>query len=193
MSRLEMTAKPVLERLWLNELSRLSSKEVAVLSRWAVKTAWMHERATHEQPTPTIEQRRSLVSEALPPNTRVWASRYAGERNFGCPIVQLTIKHQAQPWNWRESRRVLIAIAVCNGLALMVRNDDGPGAPPFQPDDAGWLQLWPRFTRGTLPWPPQRLVTDDEIEWRLKYHGDWARLPDVPVFERDGRGWQESL
>jgi hypothetical protein len=127
MSALETSAQPVLNRLWAGERVVLTSAEVAVLARWAVKTSWMHERARYESATPTAAQRRAIMEARPPVLTRVWAARHVGEMDFRSPIMRARAGHQALSWDAEPKRHVMIAALVCHGLALLVRTDDGTG------------------------------------------------------------------
>jgi hypothetical protein len=189
MSALEIQARPVLEPLWSGEKTRLTSAEVVVVTRWAVKTAWMHERSQHEVPTPTADQRRAVLDGRLPALTRVWAARHLGEIDFWSPVATVSTGHRDDAWDAPQKRQVMIAMLVCHGVALLVRTDDGTGVPALRMDTALWTPLWPRAGRGRLAWPRRTAAGDDDLRARMLDHTDWVQVPDVPRFERDTRGW----
>jgi hypothetical protein len=193
MSRLETATRPTLERLWAGDVTKLTSGDVATLARWAVKTGWMHERAQHEDPTPTTAQRLAIARGQAPHFTRVWAARHTGMVDFWSPVARFALAHQAKTWDDPEQRHSLLAMLVFHGLALLIRTDDGPGVPPLQLDAAAWLPLAPRSSRGRLAWPPRRSVDDEDVTRRMQLHHDWTAIPDPPRFERDTRGWLERL
>lgn len=87
MSHLETTARPLLKRLWTPSYAlgwtALSPHEATVVATWVTKTAWMHERASEPNPTPTPEMRAYLKEHQMPPPfTSVWVGRYVGQMNF---------------------------------------------------------------------------------------------------------------
>jgi hypothetical protein len=195
MSQLEKAIQPILGQLWSTSVDRLNSAQAATLATWAVKTAWMHERAANDDPTPTPEQRRQLLDSTRPPPfTSVYAGRRTGPANFQASVVRIVLDQGPRPQTPQPTgtRRVMLAALLCNNLALLVRTDDGPHAPALAMRPDLWLQLWPRTTRGQLPWPPPGTVTDDDVRSRLAFHADWVRLPDVPHFERAVPGWREQ-
>jgi hypothetical protein len=193
MSELEVAARPVLHRLWLGLLTKLTTSEIATIAAWSLKTSWMHERAHHQKPTALPQQRLALAGGRLVSHTRVWAACHQGGIDFACPIARVSTVRHGDGWDSQHRRHVMIAAIVCHGVALLVRTDNGAGVPKMSLDQGTWLPLTPRSSRGRLAWPPRGRVSDDDIRRRLTVHTDWVLLPDVPRFERDNRGWTERF
>lgn len=188
MSRLETAAKPLLRRLWAPSYplgrTSLSPDEATAVATWATKTAWMHERASNPDPTPTPEMRSYLKDSQMPPQfTRVWVGRYVGQMNFGARFARLGLNQQDHAWDSAERRHVLMCAMAFNRLAMIVRTDDGWGVPQIELSDAVWRPLWP-ITK-SVQWPPPQTLTDQHVTNVVTQFSGWLRLPNLPIFNRD--------
>lgn len=102
MSRLEMSAQPLLEQLWapsyLFGRTTITVDEAALLATWATKTAWIRERASDSVVTASAEMRRHLMDANMPAEfTRVWFARHEGRTNFGVYVGRMEVTHQDDP------------------------------------------------------------------------------------------------
>lgn len=70
-----------------------------------------------------------------------------------------------------------------NGLAMIVRTDDGWGVPQIQLSDVVWRPLWP--VTETVLWSPAQTTTDRHLAEVVTRFSGWLRLPDLPIFNRD--------
>lgn len=164
--------------------------DAAVVATWAVKTAWVRERVTDPNSTPTSEMRADLMARQVPPDfTSVWIARHRGESNFGVYVTRAEVTHQDDHWATGRRRHVLLCVMTFRGLSIYVRTDDGWGVPPMALPDQAWRPFWP--VSDSVQWPPDHAVTDAEVRAAAMYYGSWLRTPDVPVFHRDPNGWQE--
>jgi hypothetical protein len=187
MSRLEQDVRAPLERLWAPDhpfgFTSLTPSEVHAVAAWAVKTAWVRERVQQGSVTPTASMRQDFADTGTPPEfTSVWVGRHRGLSNFGVYVAQIDALHQDEPWHAKASRHVLICTLTFRGLSILVRTDDGWGVPQFAPPEDRWARLWPRDLG--LPWPPARVVTDDDVLAVAAGFSGWMRVPDLPNFER---------
>jgi hypothetical protein len=189
MSRLEDPGKPLLRRLWSGVGGPpLAVDDAALLSTWASKTAWMHERVSVQQPTASAEMRSYLRMHRLPPSfTAVWAARHVEQLDFHHFLGHIDVRHQDRPWDSDEHRHVLMCSMAFKGLAMLVRTDDGDGVPPLTLPPDHWRQLWP--VAEPVPWPPPRTVDDYDVRnVAVGAYRPWLQLPDLPNFVRDSRG-----
>jgi hypothetical protein len=150
MSTLERESQPILEPLMDGESGTVPIAHLRVIAQWAVKTALMYEymRYTEEARYFTTADRRALCwSLTLPPNTLVFAARYAGEsgtyqiggHSSTIAIQQLAL--QVFSYRWLPEYR-------------------GARTTPVLSDTWSDIQksIWP--TLEPMYWPP-RLALDD--------------------------------
>lgn len=187
MSRLETAARPLLQRLWTPAYAlgwtTVSPGDASIVAAWATKTAWMHERATDPDPTPTPEMRTHLKDTRLPPElTSVWAGRSVEQEDFFARFSRVTVHHRDAAWDSQERRHVVMCALAFRGLVLLVRTDDGPGVPKIQLPATHWRSLWPAAE--TVLWPPMQRIVDQELTQIVANLSSWLRLPDVPLFHR---------
>lgn len=192
MSRLETAARPLLERLCAQSYvfgrTTFSLENAATLATWSTKTAWVRERASNQIVTPTPQMRLHLKEQLLPPDfTRVWVARHQGRINFGAQVGQVETTHQDDRWDGDRLRHILMCVMTFRGVSVLVRTDDGWGAPQFSLPPSHWRLIWP--LAGTLEWPPPESVTDNDVQ-TLATRYNWLRHPDVPIFHRDPNGIQ---
>lgn len=195
MSRLEMSAQPVLERLWQPTFAfgqtTVTNDEASIVATWATKTAWIRERVSDALITATPSMRRHLMDHGLPPEfTRVWIARHKGRSNFGVYVGRIEASHQDDDWDTNRRRHILMCVMTFRGLSVLVRTDDGWGVPEMTLPQSQWRQFWP--VAETIQWPPPAPVSDaDTQEVAMRY--PWLRHPDVPIFNRDPYGLQEFI
>lgn len=193
MSRLEESVKPLLRRLWLPGyplgMTTFNPDESAVLATWATKTAWIRDRWSGPDVTATPEMWSYLMRHQIPPEfTRVWVSRYEGENNFSVSVGHLTVTSQDEPWNTELTRRILMCLMTFKGLSVMVRTDDGWGAPPLVLPGNKWAALWPNAE--TVEWPRPDYVSDLDVRDVSMLYSNWLKFPNTSQFIRDPRGVQ---
>ena len=193
MSKLETSARPLLERLWQPShafgRTAVSVDEASVLATWATKTAWIRERLSDPVVTPTPGLRRYLMDHQLPPQfTRVWIARHQGRSNFGVYVGQIETSHEDDSWDSERRRHVLVCAMTFRGLSVLVRTDDGWGVPEMTLRPRQWRQFWP--VPETIQWPPPVPVSDGDVQIAAMQYS-WLRNPDVPTFNRDRDGIQE--
>lgn len=195
MSRLEVSAQPLLERLWTPSYvfgaTTLSVAESIVVATWATKTAWVRERTTEQVVTATSDMRRCLMDEQVPPEfTSVWVARHTGRTNFGVYVGRIEATHQDDRWDTDRRRHILMCVMTFRGLSVAVRTDDGWGVPEMTLPETHWRKLWP--VADTVQWPPATSVTDDDVQ-AVAMRYTWLRHPDVPIFVRDPHGLQKVV
>jgi hypothetical protein len=130
MSRLEEGVRPLLERLWQPSypfgVTAFTPDEAAVIATWAAKTAWVRERVSDSESTPTPGMRAELMDRQMPPGfTSVWIARHQGQSKFGVYAARIEIYHQDDHWATARRRQVLICTMTFRGLSVLVRTDDG--------------------------------------------------------------------
>lgn len=76
------------------------------------------------------------------------------------------------------------------GLTMLVRTDDGKGAPQMALPADMWRRVWP--VEGPIDWPPPQAASDEDIHVVATRLRGWLRMPEVPVFHRDPNGWQQT-
>jgi hypothetical protein len=194
MSRLEEDVRPLLERLWQPSypfgVTGFSPDEAAVIATWAAKTAWVRERVSDPDSTPTPGMRAELMARQMPPDyTSVWIARHQGQSNFGVYVARIEANHQDDHWAAARRRHVLLCTMTFRGLSVLVRTDDGWGVPPMTPPARKWQVFWP--AGDTVQWPPSSPASDIDVLAAASDYAGWLRIPDVPKFRRHPDGWQE--
>ena len=177
---------PLLERLWQPSYAfgrmAVSVGDAAVLAAWAVKTAWIRERASQGDVTPTVAMRRHLMDTRMPGELMwVWIARHTGRANFDANICQLQTTHRDDPWDTERRRHILVCTLTLRGLSILIRTDAGGGVPEMRPPDDRWRRFWP--TARAVQWSTARPVADGDVQDVATWH-DWVRHPDVPIFNR---------
>lgn len=194
MSQLETSVQPILAFLWKASRSfgqlALLDAEIATLTAWSLKTAWVRDRldSANHSFVATTEMRRALATTGLPPaNTAVCLGRYGGQPSLTALTARLTLTNGEAVWNTTDVRTVLECLLVVNNIVLMVRTDDGDGAPARLIPPITWSVLWP--SPGHIVWPPSCVVSDREIH-RLRTDYSWIEHPDGHAFRRQPDGWR---
>jgi hypothetical protein len=139
----------------------------------------MHEAASREPNTSTLDMREYLKLHALPPeNTQVWMGRHRGNLNFDKKAANFDITRDDQPWVQNaETRRVLLCVLVFYGLAIFSRTVDGDGVAPTLVDEAKWISIWP--ISESVRWPPDRVVSDSDVENVRMQVSSNVKLPHI--------------
>ena len=192
MSRLEVSAQPLLERLWSSTGPRgatiLNQDEAALVATWATKTAWVRERALYENVTASVLMRRSLMDRRSPPElARVWIGRHSGDTNFGVMLGQVEVGHQREAWDTDNVRHVAQCVMTFRGLCVLVRTDSGEGVPPYEMPDSHWWRFWPQPR--PVHWPPEQVLTDVHVATTGQTF-NWLEQPTVATFRRHPLGTQ---
>jgi hypothetical protein len=191
MSALEQGVRTPFERMWqpnyLLGFTALSREEVKSVAAWAVKTAWVRERVGSQKTTTTPEMRHEFASSRTPPPfTSVWAAWHRGRSNFGVYVLQVEARHQDYPLDAHQSRHVLVCSLTFRGLSLLVRTDNGWGAPPMTLHADRWAPVWP--CQDTLIWPPPVAASDDDVLDVVAGFSAWMPLPKIAQFHRHPDG-----
>jgi hypothetical protein len=194
MSRLEEEVRPLLQRLWQPSypfgVTTFSAREAEIVATWAAKTAWVRERVTDPDSTPTAQMREELMVRQMPPDfTSVWIARHQGQSNFGVYAARIEVTHQDDHWTTSRRRHVLICTMTFRGLSVLVRTDDGWGVPPMRLPAQKWQVFW--RAGDTVQWPPDSPASDGDVRAAAAHYAGWLRTPEIPVFNRDPNGWQE--
>jgi hypothetical protein len=192
MSHLETDVQPLIRRLAVRSypfgVTTLAPNEAATLSAWAVKTAWMYERATPGRITPTQEMRTYLSEKQHPPaRTEVWAGRHAGSMEFESNVLQIDGGWSDRPWDDTDT-----VCAVCTltfmGLSVVVRTANDEGVPPMTPNPRLWRQLWPN--EDFVQWPPPVTASDVDVRDIGTRINTWMSAPRITSFRSDPAGYQ---
>jgi len=192
MSQLEQDVKPLLRRLWATSyplgVTTFTADETALVARWAVKTAWVRERAQPGPVTPTPAMRAAFTDNVMRDHAAVWVARHAGRSNFGVYVTQIEALHQDHPDDTKLGRHVLICTLTFRGLSILVRTDDDWGVPQFELPSDCWTRIWP--APSPIVWPPARAASDDDVFLAAAHFSSWMRMPDLLHFHRDPSGIQ---
>jgi hypothetical protein len=188
MSLLEQRIRPTVLGLIDSATTRqpfvLQPDQAADLAAWSVKTAWMREISSQASPTTTAAVCQRLRQTQLPPEySAVWIGRHVGERDFSMPQATIGVSRSDRPWNDSELRHALWTCLVFRGLALLTFTVDGWGVAPPQRDPDRWVRLWPAAE--AVRFPPNRSLTDGDVQTAVAVHGAGLTVPEVPRFVRD--------
>jgi hypothetical protein len=193
MGQLETDAQPLIRRLTVRSyplgVTTLAPKETATLSAWAVKTAWMRERAMPGRITPTQEMRTYLSEKQHPPvHTEVWAGRHVGTLEFDANVLQIDVGWSDRPWDDADTVVVAVCTLTFMGVCVAVRTANGEGVPPMTPDPNLWRPFWPNDD--FVQWPPPVTASDVDVRDIGTRIDTWLSGPRITSFRSDPAGYQ---
>jgi hypothetical protein len=185
---LENGCKPVFTSLAeANELGQavtLNPLDAALLSTWAIKTAWTYELSVSSKTATPKSSRRYLFDHRTPPaNTQVWVGRSSVD--FMLIQATVTTAHRDRPWNDAERRRILWTGLTFRGIAFLIRTADKSGSPRGSKDPKYWQELWP--TPGDVAYLPDlREVSALHLKTDVISHVGYYKLAPNAAFLNTG-------
>lgn len=194
MSRLEAAAKPhillLTEAVASGTGLSITPEVAALLSAWAIKTAWMREYSDPGDVSSTRSMRRHLRDQQLPPAfSQVWIGKHIGELNLDLRQAVIGITDRPGAYKPQDLRRAQFTAMTVRGICMLAYTVDGWGVQPPTRPPTQWLQLWPT-DRGQW-FPPAKPLSDADVANTVVTHTPWLNLPSSTAFRHHPDGIQQ--